>query len=590
MPRKGKRSESQKQRRKLQSSLSTSNSTNSVSGMSDENPYVLSVKASHCQSDARYNVYSRNLQCTCNCLMFLAVHNEQNELQSFDLDGILQKGDAVYTSVKRALRSKGKLVGNFLNFDELPNTIETHSRCYNILKHPQRFGFLRDIPVLGNYENLENTLQCLRADVSDALLLCGGSCIAVFRDRSGRFGYFDSHCRSIYGIPVEEGTGTAVFITFHQLQDLVERLLILFQGCFDLRDQEEFELLPVSFISIVAESCIHTEVSVNCCDLEHDVQPSVSFENKALSNDEQYSSADVSQQYVQVQDSVQQLSETADNKATSTDEQAHLTEVSVNCCDREHDVQPSFTFENKALSNDEQCVSADVPQQYVQVQDPVQQLSETAINKSTPTDDQAHLIFQNQEVQTTVTQNRDKHKNVPLSEPSYNILSQDQFPLSAPNHQNSQFTVKQTEKLNKTQKRRSYCKKWHKEMVQRQGVYDLKQAVREVYNYKTSTEYRQRHNQVTMNNYWNKITFREKHKQAMKNNYKNNEKYRGNKKSKITLNYKNDEQYRDRQKNYIIQNYRNREQFRERQKNYIIQNYRNREQFRNRQKNYIIQN
>ncbi len=464
--------------------------------------------------------------------MFLAVHNEQNELQSFDLDGILQKGDAVYTSVKRALQSKGKLVGNFLNFDELPNTIETHSRCYNILKHPQRFGFLRDIPALGNYENLENTLQCLRADVSDALLLCGGSCIAVFRDRSGRFGYFDSHCRSIYGIPVEEGTGTAVFMTFHQLQDLVDRLLILFQVCFDLRDQEEFELLPVSFISMVAESCIRTEVSVNCCDLEHDVQPSVSFENKALSNDEQYSSADVSQQYVQVQDSVQQLSETADNKATSTDEQAHLTEVSVNCCDREHDVQPSFTFENKALSNDEQCVSADVPQQYVQVQDPVQQLSETAINKSTPTDDQAHLIFQNQEVQTTVTQNRDKYKNVPLSELSHNILSQDQLALSAPNHQNSQFTVKQTEKLNKTRKRRSYCKKWHKEIVQRQGVYDKKQAVHKVNDYKTSSEYRQRHNQAMMNKYWNKMTYREKHKQAMKNNYKNNEKYEGIKRVK----------------------------------------------------------
>ncbi len=144
--------------------------------------------------------------------------------------------------------------------------------------------------------------------MSDALLLCGGSCIAVFRDRSGSFGYFDSHCRSIYGIPVEEGTSTAVFMTFHQLQDLVDRLLIWFQGCFDLRDQEEFELLPVSFISMVTESCIRTEVSVNCCDLEHDVQPSVSFENKALSNDVQYSSADVSQQYVQVQDSVQQLS------------------------------------------------------------------------------------------------------------------------------------------------------------------------------------------------------------------------------------------------------------------------------------------
>ncbi len=66
--------------------------------------------------------------------MFLAVHNEQNELQSFDLDGILQKGDAVYTSVKRALQSKGKLVGNFLNFDELPNTIET---TFSLLQHPK---------------------------------------------------------------------------------------------------------------------------------------------------------------------------------------------------------------------------------------------------------------------------------------------------------------------------------------------------------------------------------------------------------------------------------------------------------------------
>ncbi|KAL0149722.1 hypothetical protein M9458_055005 [Cirrhinus mrigala] len=249
MPKKGKRSESQKQRRKLQS-------TNSVSGMSDENPYVL-------QSDA---------------------------------------------SVKRALQKRGKFVGNFLNFDELPKTIETNSRCYNILKHPQ----------------------------SDALLLCGGSCIAVFRDRSGRFGYFDSHCRSIYGMPADEGT-----------------------------------------------------VSLNCCDLENGVQPSVSFENKALSNDELCTSADVLQ-HVQVQDPAQQLSETAVNKATSTDEQAHLNESSLNCCDLEYDVQPSVSFENKALSNDELCTSADVLQ-HVQVQDPAQQLSETAVSGATSTDEQAHL-------------------------------------------------------------------------------------------------------------------------------------------------------------------------------------------------------
>ncbi|KAL0149921.1 hypothetical protein M9458_054753, partial [Cirrhinus mrigala] len=305
MPKKGKRSESQKQRRKLQS-------TNSVSGMSDENPYVL-------QSDA---------------------------------------------SVKRALQKRGKFVGNFLNFDELPKTIETNSRCYNILKHPQ----------------------------SDALLLCGGSCIAVFRDRSGRFGYFDSHCRSIYGMPADEGTGTAVFLTFHQLEDL-----------------EEFELLPVSFISMT-ESCVRTEVSLNCCDLENGVQPSVSFENKALSNDELCTSADVLQ-HVQVPDPVQQLAETAVSGATSTDEQAHLNESFLNCCDLEYDVQPSVSFDNKAFSNNELCTSADVLQ-HVQVQDPAQQLSETAVSGATSADEQAHLIYQDKmEVVTTLAQNRDQYKN-----------------------------------------------------------------------------------------------------------------------------------------------------------------------------------
>ncbi|CAM4570259.1 unnamed protein product [Leuciscus chuanchicus] len=304
MPRRGKRSESQKQRRNLKASCGTNSSTSGA-----------------------------------------AVHNERNELLGFDLDRILQKGDALYTSVKKTLRSKGQFVANFFNFDELPSTVKTNSACYNILKHPQRVGFLKDSPVLGEYENLENTLQCLRADVSDALLMCGCTCIAVFRDRSGRFGYFDSHCRSAYGMPEDESTGTAVMLTFFRLEDMIERLLLLFQGCFDLRDQQQFDLLPVSFINRITERSVRPEVSPNCCELERDVQPSVSFENEALSNKEQCRSADVSQLDVQVQD-----------------------------------VQPSTSFENEALSNKEQCRSADVSQLDVQVQDPFQQLSETTVN------------------------------------------------------------------------------------------------------------------------------------------------------------------------------------------------------------------
>uniref|UniRef100_UPI00235803D8 ATP-dependent DNA helicase n=1 Tax=Danio rerio TaxID=7955 RepID=UPI00235803D8 len=210
----------------------------------------LSVAASHCQSDVRYDSNSRNRQCTCNALMFLAVHNESNQLQSADLDCVLQKGDAVYSSVKRSLQNKGQFVHDFLNFDELPSTIETNSRCYNIVKHPQRFGFLKDTPALGEYQNLENTLQCLKSGLTDALLLCGGSCIAVFRDRTGRFGYFDSHSRTPDGKYTGEKSGTAVMLTFLHLKAMVEKLLQLFQGCLQLSDQEQFDLLPVSFIEI----------------------------------------------------------------------------------------------------------------------------------------------------------------------------------------------------------------------------------------------------------------------------------------------------------------------------------------------------
>ncbi|CAM4490552.1 unnamed protein product [Leuciscus chuanchicus] len=329
MPRRGKRSESQKQRRNLKASCGTNSSTSGA-----------------------------------------AVHNERNELLGFDLDRILQKGDALYTSVKKTLRSKGQFVANFFNFDELPSTVKTNSACYNILKHPQRVGFLKDSPVLGEYENLENTLQCLRADVSDALLMCGCSCIAVFRDRSGRFGYFDSHCRSAYGMPEDESTGTAVMLTFFRLEDMIERLLLLFQGCFDLRDQQQFDLLPVSFINRITERSVRPEVSPNCCELERDVQPSVSFENEALSNKEQCRSADVSQLDVQVQD-----------------------------------VQPSTSFENEALSNKEQCRSADVSQLDVQVQDPFQQLSETTVNSDASTEEQAHLTNQYKIKQRDTLQN-----------------------------------------------------------------------------------------------------------------------------------------------------------------------------------------
>ncbi|GAA6093661.1 uncharacterized protein LOC101884770 [Tachysurus ichikawai] len=53
MPRNGKRSESAKQRWKVKGSFETSSGAIFGSGRDEENPYVLSIVASHCQSDPR---------------------------------------------------------------------------------------------------------------------------------------------------------------------------------------------------------------------------------------------------------------------------------------------------------------------------------------------------------------------------------------------------------------------------------------------------------------------------------------------------------------------------------------------------------
>ncbi|XP_073808479.1 uncharacterized protein [Danio rerio] len=806
MPKKGKRSESQKQRRTREASFDNSSCTSFVSGKNDPNPHVLSVAASHCQSDVRYDNSSRNRQCTCNALMFLAVHSESNQLQSADLDCVLQKGDAVYTRVKRLLQNKGQFVNDLLNFDELPSTIETNSRHYNIVKHPQRFGFLRDTPALGEYQNLENTLQCLKVDVSDALLLCGGSCIAVFRDRTGRFGYFDSHCRTPDGMYTSERTGTAVMLTFVHLKDMIEKLLQLFQKCFQLSDQEQFDLLPVSFIEDT-ENYVHTEVPMKCRVLEHEGKPCISFEKKALSNNEQYL-------LVHVQNLLQ-LSETTTSRSTSISKQSplnqqdkrkNLTTVSENQDRLKHKIpvsdfphcmlaslapnqhsqyktqksvlsvaashcqsdvrydsssrnrqctcnalmflavhsesnqlqsadldcvlqkgdavytrvkrslQNKGQFVNDFLNFDElpstietnsrwynivkypqrfgflrdtpalgeyqnlentlQCLKVDVSDAlllcggsciavfrdrtgrfgyfdshcrtpdgmytsertgtavmltFVHLKDMIEKLLQLFQNCLQLSDQEqfdllpVRLIeITGNYVHTEVAVNCCELEHDVVTEQSLsvcagkiNVLStftQNQsrlkpnvaLPNATPNQKHPPLRIEYAKKLSKTQRQKFYGKKWREAMAEKQDDYTKKQNASKVYDYKTSSEYRQRHKEAMKNSYWKNMIYREQHKKAMRNNYeinenrerkkghaiskyRNDEQYRKRKKSKIIFNYINNEQYRKRQKNYIIQKYRTNEQYRKRHNNFIIQKYRTNEQYRKRQKSYIIQ-
>ncbi|KAE8296905.1 hypothetical protein D5F01_LYC03517 [Larimichthys crocea] len=96
---------------------------------------------------------------------------------------------------------------------------------------------------------MEAQLQSLSTDVSNAILIVSPECIAVFRDRSGRYGVFDSHSRNARGLPYPDGT--AIVLIFSHLSDLISHLHRLFE---DRGVNASYEFVPVSF-DPVDKSC-----------------------------------------------------------------------------------------------------------------------------------------------------------------------------------------------------------------------------------------------------------------------------------------------------------------------------------------------
>lgn len=100
------------------------------------------------------------------------------------------------------------------------------------------------VGIEGYFVNLSERLQCLSLGVNHALLALRGTCIAVFRGRSGRYGYFDPHSRTANEfVQLNEG-GTAIMLTFKHLSDMIDRLLMLYWG------DNQYEFMPVSFESV----------------------------------------------------------------------------------------------------------------------------------------------------------------------------------------------------------------------------------------------------------------------------------------------------------------------------------------------------
>ncbi|XP_026015800.1 uncharacterized protein LOC113016857 [Astatotilapia calliptera] len=138
-----------------------------------ESPRVSSVCASRSQAAPRYGKY-RNQQCMANSLVFLSFLHEDEFITRADLNRVLDKGHAVYSDAR--LRFVNSV---FLACDELPSVVTSRTHEYQV--DMSQFAHYGTFDGTDHFPSLEQGLQCLASDVRYALLVMGGTVIAVSR-------------------------------------------------------------------------------------------------------------------------------------------------------------------------------------------------------------------------------------------------------------------------------------------------------------------------------------------------------------------------------------------------------------------------
>ncbi|XP_049586415.1 uncharacterized protein [Syngnathus scovelli] len=215
-----------------------------AAAMASVQPHLVTyVLASHSQAHPRYGEF-RNSQCVANSVTFLAFLQEFNHLTSSDLDAVLNVGNELYTCTVAALKAQGCFLDRFLTADELPGIVRGFSKQHVLIKSQSMGGLFTSFYGDELFLNLRDRLQCLTSEVSYALLIMRLTCIAVFRDHQGRYGFFDPHSRGRDGLHADNGT--AVMMLFTCLSDLIDKLTEVYTSlrCFG---NEPYELVPICF-------------------------------------------------------------------------------------------------------------------------------------------------------------------------------------------------------------------------------------------------------------------------------------------------------------------------------------------------------
>uniref|UniRef100_A0A669AV05 ATP-dependent DNA helicase n=1 Tax=Oreochromis niloticus TaxID=8128 RepID=A0A669AV05_ORENI len=518
---------------------------------SETHPRVSSICASRSQASAKYGKY-RNQQCMANSLVFLSFLHEDEFITRADLNCVLDKGHAMYSDARKRFVNSV-----FLACDELPTVVTSRRHEYQVdMSQFARYGTFDSTDHL---PSLEQGLQCLASAVRYALLVMGGTVIAVCRLTSGEYAYFDPHPRKSTGMPLSLAVsgGTAVMLKFTRLNDMIDRLKRLYR-MFSIAPTCTYELQPVEF---------HSENAADQRDADENRQTATTVPAPALNEPE-----------------FETPKSTEQTQKTVTDTLA--TEVMSSRVDYSN--EPAAELNNR-------------PSDYLEIETAASSVRDTQVTKeSVPQNDlnTASCLTETTEELSHKLLKRNKQERRKIRR---RLLVQEKLPQRKENEKKKErqtYTFDESFKAKKKDSSRKSHDSDHskKKSVYKNNLYKLNATYREKQRehlrkiYRDSAKIRERKRERVIRMYKEDSLFREKQKERITRTYRESPVFREKQKERMRKTYK--ESYRqsplfkEKQKERI-RTYRESPMFQEKQKERIRRIYRTCAEFREKHKAYM---
>ncbi|KAM9809302.1 uncharacterized protein ACBT44_012609 isoform 1-T1 [Syngnathus typhle] len=449
-----------------------------------------------------------------------------NNLTTSDLDAVLSVGNELYTCTVAALKARGCFLNSFLTVDELPEIVSSSTKQHVLIRSMSMCGFFTSFHGDALFLNLCDRLECLTSEVSCALLIMQTTCIAVFRDHQGKYGYFDPHSRGRDGLPAP--SGTAVMMLFVHLNDLRNKLTELYTR-LECSCNSQYELVPVQFEPI--------DVPTN--DIE--MVPCTSLQSVLADVDDDGVSKAVSEtSYLEMSDST-----------TPAGEQRH--------CDELIDGEVVSWTTGKEL----------------------QRLSK--IPKSS-----RRKFLRRMKAQVNLNAKSEQRRiKQELKRRNKNLRNKERYSQNLETRQRKRCYV--TKRYQQDVHFRTKQKSYYTQRCRTDHIFKKKNHSRFLLRYKTDDCFRMGRCTYRTQRYRDGPEFNARQRSYVTQRYSDDPEFNARQRSYVTQRYSDDPEFNARQRSYVTQRYRDDPEFNARQRTYLTLRYRDDTEFNARQRSYVAQ-